>query len=62
MMRELNIIFKKFRACAARNYGFQKQRWLYKFFDSDDLAHNNHLSSAVEILKFKKLDFSFRSS
>ena len=42
---------------AARNYGFSKSKGDYiNFFDSDDLAYNNHLSSAVEILKSKKLD------
>lgn len=41
----------------ARNYGFSKSKGDYiNFFDSDDLAYENHLLSAFEILKYKKLD------
>ena len=41
----------------ARNYGFSKSKGDYiNFFDSDDLAYDNHLSSAFEILSSKKLD------
>lgn len=42
---------------AARNNGFSKSKGDYiNFFDSDDLAYDNHLSSAFEIIKYKKLD------